>query len=377
MMRAFRFLGWTVGYALIVLLVVSATALTAARWLLPQAHQYTQHIEKLLSTTLQTPVRIGRLDASWDRFGPRLIVKDVRILDSVGEQEIGRFAVAHLNFDLGSLLTHGRLGLSGVSVWGVHLVIEHLPEGNLRIAGLGHVVTDAPVDTASAAQWLFGQLQWQINDSSVDWRDLRADAVTLHFTHVNVRLRNQAQHHRLEGSMSLPSDLGEQVAFSMDATGDPLRPQTWTGQSYFGGKHINLAGAAQQWSDAVSVPIKTGTADVQLWGHWDHGLGQLTGEIAGRNVALATFNDQSTTFEQLETQLRWRRRDAGWDLSLNRLVVNRDGRTWPDARAQIRYDHSDPTTAAAFETQFSFLRVDDVAAVSVALPQLEGSWREF
>ena len=377
MMRAFRFLGCTVGYALIVLLVVSATALTAARWLLPQAHQYTQHIEQLLSTTLQTPVRIGRLDASWDRFGPQLIVKDVRILDASGAQEIGRFAAARLSFDLGSLLTHGRLGLSGVSVSGVHLVIERLPEGNLRIAGLGHAATDTPVDTASAAQWLFGQLQWQINDSSVDWRDLRSDAVTLRFTHVNVRLRNQAQHHHLEGSMSLPSDLGEQVAFSMDATGDPLQPQTWTGQSYLGGKHINLAGAAQQWSDAVSVPVKTGTADVQLWGHWNNGLGQLTGEIAGRNIAFATTNDQTTTFEQLETQLRWRRRDAGWDLSLNRLVINRDGRTWPDARAQILYDHSDPTTAATFETQFSFLRVEDVAAVSAALPQLEGSWREF
>ena len=392
MKRAFRILGRTVGYALIVFLVVSATALTAARLLLPQAHQYTQQIERLLSTTLQTPVRIGRLDANWHRFGPQLVVKDVRILDARGEQEISRFALARLNFDLWSLVRYGRLGLSGVAVSGVQLVVERLPEGNLRIAGLGSVAAgDATSETALAEQWLFGQLQWQIEDSAVDWRDLRSGAVAMHFTHVNLRLRNEDRRHRLEGSMSLPGDLGDQVAFGIDVTGDPLQPQTWNGKSYVGGKHIDLAWAAQQWSEAVVFPVKTGTADVQLWGHWESGLGQLTGEIAGRDIALAVSDDShragskrggdehagAALFARLETQLRWQRRNAGWVLDLNRLVVSRGGREWPDARAHISFDHSDATAAPAIDTQFSFLRVEDVAAVSAALPQFEGPWREY
>ena len=379
MKRAFRILGGTVWYTLVVFLVVSAMALTAARWLLPQAHHYTQQAEQLLSTSLQAPVRIGRLDASWDRWGPQLVVKDVRILDARGEQEISRFALARLNFDLWSLVRHGRLGLSGVRVSGVRLVVERLPEGNLRIAGLGHVAGDASSDTSIVEQWLFGPLQWQIDDSSVDWRDLRGDAVTAHFTHVNLRLRNQAQRHRLEGSMSLPGDLGEQITFGIDVTGDPLQPQTWTGTSYLGGKRIDLAEAAQQWSDLVAFPVTTGTADMQLWGHWERGLTRLTGTIAGRDIALAGHHDKANAalFARLETQLRWERRTAGWILSLNRLVVDRDGRVWPDARAQITYNQSDPTVPAAIETQFSFLRVEDVVAISAALPQFEGPWHEY
>jgi uncharacterized protein (TIGR02099 family) len=392
MKRAFRILGRTAGYALIVFLVVSATALTAARWLLPQAHQYTQQIEQLLSTSLQTPVRIGRLDADWHRFGPQLVVKDVRIMDARGEQEISRFALARLNFDVWSLLRYGRLGLSDVAVSGVQLVVERLPDGNLRIAGSGNVASgDATADTALAKQWLFGQLQWQIEDSSVDWRDLRSGAVALHFTRVNLRLRNEAQRHRLEGSLSLPGDLGDQVRFGVDVTGDPLQPHTWTGNSYVGGKQLDLAGVARQWQDAGAIPVKTGTADVQLWGHWAQGLTQITGELAGRDIAMLGQDDSSLDdfaqeaesnarvrrFARLETQLRWQRRDSGWVLDLKRLVISRAGRVWPDASARISYDHADTTAAPTIDTQFSFLRVEDVVAISAALPQFEGPWREY
>ena len=380
MKRAFRILGRTVGYALVVFLVVSATALTAARWLLPQAHQYTQKVEQLLSTTLQMPVRIGRLDAYWHRFGPQLVVKDVRILDARGEQEISRFALARLNFDVWSLVRYGRLGLSGVTVSGVQLVVERLPDGNLRIAGLGNAAADdAPSDVVLAEKWLFGQLQLQIDDSSVDWRDLRSGAAAMHFTHVNLRLRNEAQRHRLEGSMSLPGDLGDQVAFGIDVTGAPLQPETWTGKSYVGGKHIDLAGVARQWSDTLAFPVKTGTADVQLWGRWERGLAQLTGEIAGRDIALASTDEEvsAAVFAQLGAQLQWQRREAGWVLSLNRLAVNRNGRAWPDARARISYDRTDTAAPPTIDTQISFLRVEDVAAISAALPQLDGPWREY
>lgn len=380
MKRAFRILGGSVWYSLVIFLVVSATALTAARWLLPQAHQYTQHAEQLLSQTLQTPVRLGRLDAYWDQFGPQLIVQDVVILDARGEQEISRFASARLNFDLWSLVRYGRLGLSGVTVSGVHLVVERLPEGNLRIAGLGNVAGgDTSLDPALAGRWLFESLQWQIEDSSVDWHDLSGPAGPTRFTHVNLRLRNQAQHHWLEGSLSLPGDLGEQITFGIDVMGEPLQPQTWTGTSYLGGKRINLAGVARQWDSSVAFPVKTGIAEMQLWGRWERGLSRLTGEIAGRDIALAGRDDIAggALFTQLQTQLRWQRRDAGWVLNLNRMVVNRGDRAWPDARAQISYDQTDTTVAPAINAQFSFLRVEDVVAVSAALPRVEGPWREY
>ncbi len=379
MKRAFLFLGCTTGYALVILLVIFATALTAVRWLLPQAHQYTQHVEQLLSTTLQMPVRIGRLDAHWDRFGPQLVVKDVRILDARGEHEISRFAAARLNFDLWSLVRNGNLGLSGATISGVQLVIERLPDGNLRIAGLGATPAGGLADTALVERWLFAQLQWQIDDSSVDWRDLRSDAAAMHFTHVNLRLRNEAQRHRLEGSMSLPGDLGDQIEFGIDITGAPLQPATWVGTSYLGGKHIDLAGVAKQWNETAVQPIKTGTADMQLWGHWERGLSRLSGELAGRDIALAGADEEANppVFAQLGTQLRWQRHDTGWSLSLNRLRVNRNGRAWPDTRASINYDHTDTTVDPMINTQVSFLRVEDVTAISAALPQFEGPWSDY
>lgn len=378
MKRTFRILGRTVGYVLAVFLVVCATALTAARWLLPQAHQYAQRVEQLLSATLQMPVRIGRLDAYWHRFGPQLVVKDVRILNAQGEQEIGRFALARLDFDLWSLVRHGRLGLSGVTVSGVQLVIERLPEGNLRIAGLGSS-GDITSDAAWAEQWLFGQSQWQIDDSSVDWRDLRNGVATMHFTHVNLRLRNEARNHRLEGSMSLPDGLGDQVVFGIDITGDPLQPGSWSGKSYLGGKHIDLPGIARQWSGAAEVlELKTGTADMQLWGRWEHGLHRLTGEIAGREIAFSSPEETNPViFAQLGTQLQWQRRDSGWVLDLNRLMISRNGRAWPDTRARISYDRTDATAPPAINTQISFLRVEDATAISTALSPLEGAWREY
>ncbi|MBI3774916.1 MAG: TIGR02099 family protein, partial [Gammaproteobacteria bacterium] len=377
MKRTFRILGCTVGYALIVFLVVSALALTAARLLLPQAHQYTQQIEQLLSTTLQTPVRIGRLDAYWHRFGPQLVVKDVRILDARGEQEISRFALARLDFDLWSLVQSGRLGLSGVAVSGVQLVVERLPEGNLRIAGLGNVAAGGAVaDTALAEQWLFGLLQWQIDDGSVDWRDLRSNNAPMHFTHVNLRFRNEARRHRMEGNLILPDGLGAQVAFGIDVTGDPLQPQTWTGTSYVGADRLELAGVANQWTESTIFPVKSGTANVRLWGHWERGLGQLAGEVTGHDVALGG-NDKDAHFALLGTQLQWQRRAAGWVLTLNRLAVNRDGRAWPDARARISYERTDSAAPPSIDSQFSFVRVEDVAAVSVALPQFEGPWQEY
>lgn len=248
MKRALHLFAYTAGYTLVCFLVVSAIALTAARLLLPHAYQYTQYVEQLLSETLKTQVRIGHLDADWYRYGPQLVVQDVRVLDPLGQHEIGRLNQARLSFDMGEFLRNGTFGVGGVTLSGIHMIVERTVGGRLRIAGLGNTTDSAmDFDGDMAKSWLFGQLQWQVDDSSLEWRDLARDSGVLRFAKINLRLRNNGAQHHLEGGLSLPGTLGEHITFDVDIKGDPLQPSSWTGRSYVGSKKIQLAGLVSAW----------------------------------------------------------------------------------------------------------------------------------
>lgn len=377
--RKIRSLGLWAWYAVALFIILSAIALTAARFVLPRAHEYTQNVQQLLSDNLKTPVQIGLLDARWHRFGPQLLVRDVRVLDAAGTQEIARFDVARLDFDVWGWLRHGRLGLSGVEISGVHAIVERTPEGQIRLAALGGVAPDAATDHTQVAQWLFGQLQWQIIDSSLEWRDRMRDSAPLVFTHISAHLRNDGEQHELQGVLTLPGTLGEQFVFSVDISGDPLLPDSWTGRSYAGGKNLQMVNVLREIHGQSENPVTGGTLDAQLWARWERGLAQVSGDVSARDIKFSAVDEraEAALLSGAASQVLWQRRDTGWAFAVDQLTVTRENRSWPETRARVVMSRAAPDASPRIEAQASFLRVEDVVAVGTSWPQVEGALREM
>lgn len=366
-------------YALAVLAVAMAVMFSAARFLLPNAQEYTRDVERLLGTTLNAPVRIDELSASWHRFGPQLVVKNVRVLDALSQQELARFDQARLDFDLGAFIRHGTLGLNGVAFSGIRVVLERNAEGQVRVIGLGHVNTDAAnFDPAAVEQWLFGGLRWDIENSQIEWRDVAYPESPLLFTDVFLHLRNDGARHELAGRVQLPPHLGNELKFGIDISGRPLQPELWHGRVYVAANNLHLPGFVARLPEQARMPLLTGNANVTLWSHWAGGVQRVTGEVAVNQLEMApvTADVPGAKFDELKTQFSAARTEHGWATRLQRLTMTRDDRVWPETQARLKVGFRPGAKLPEVDAEFSFARVEDLVMLALQWNRLDPAARD-
>jgi uncharacterized protein (TIGR02099 family) len=376
--RVIRNFGRTLGIAIVAFLVLSAALLSAARVLLPRAHEYTHTVEQLLGETLNAPVRIGSLDAAWHHFGPQLVVNDVRVLDALTRQELVRFDRARLDFNLLASISDRKLGLNGVAIDGIRVIVERTDEGRLRVVGLGSASTQVGAfDSALLESWLFGDLRWDIEDSEIEWRDARSDRGPRMFTAVNARLRNSGEHHEFSGSLRLPAGMGDEVRFGADIDGDPLQPETWRGTVYTAARNIQLAELARESGFVERVAVTRGVADLELWTHWGGGMQRATGIAGIQEIAIASGGADvpDVAFARLGAQWKMVRTAGGWRVDFQRLHALRDGRAWPETQAMLQFETVPDSEWPSVDARMTFARIEDLAAIARSWPTLSGSAR--
>ena len=379
--RVFRCVWYTGWYTLAILVVLAAVTLSVARLLLPVTDNYNNEIEARLSTLLGQPVKIGGLDAEWQGFGPRLILKDVRLLEQPNGKVIARFDKARLRFDILSYLRHGQLGLSNISVTDISLYIDRHPDGRISLAGIDTMVPGGESGTESGfEQWISEQVQLDIENATVYWRDSIADKM-LHFTNVNLHLRNQGNRHQLDGAVKLPKDLGGNISFALDVSGNPLRPTGWDGGLYIKGQKVKVS-EIMSGALVAGVRLDSDTSDFELWSQWhDRELLKLKGAIDTHNLRLVSAHEQgkpkTLTISKLGGKLLWLRQGNGWKLDIDRFNLTRAQQQWPDTRIHLTSNRLLPWQNADIEANIGFLRIDDVRAVLLLIPNLNPELHEL
>lgn len=333
-------------------IVLLAIALTAARLLLPQLDNYRQQLEMEASAAVGQPVAIGDLKVGWHGLGPRLVLRDVKLFDRSGTQELLGFGRAYIDISVPGSLYQRQLEFGDLTLDGVVLNVVRRIDGRYAIEGVNLPQQELEGDTSGALKWLLRQPRLVLKESLVRWRDERSGS-RLEFTQVNLRIYNNGDRHRLAGDVVLPETMGGALTLRIDALGDPQHADQLQVNFYFKGAQLRLA----QWlvdRPALGMHVVNGTADIELWGLWQQRqLRQLRGEVGlqefylardlnadavaetGADVDAVGSEAEGATVKLLPSlagRFVWQGDGAAWQLELERLQLGSD---WPPARVHI------------------------------------------
>ncbi|NOX76811.1 MAG: hypothetical protein GXP17_09445 [Gammaproteobacteria bacterium] len=216
-------------YAFVAVVVVLAVGFGLARLSLPFADQYNAEVGAELSGYIGQPVLIRSLDAEWHGWGPSLVLKDVNLLDGMGGHPALQFDSARLGLNLIASLHQWRPVFSHITLVGVKLVLRRSAAGDISVEGIAAQhdagAKESGQELARFADWLFSQGRLGLENSDITWLDEMGSGRKLHFSAVNVSLRNAGGRHQLEASVSLPPALGQSLRMLVDTQGDPLNPK--------------------------------------------------------------------------------------------------------------------------------------------------------
>ena len=231
---------------------------------LPNIDRYKSNVEQLASQATGQPLTIGRIDAGWTHFTPRLVLTDVVIHDQAGGVAL-RLPRVTAGLSWWSAVV-GALRLDTLEIDKADLDIQRDRAGRLFVAGI--FIDTGKSGDGGGADWILSQRRIVIRDGRVRWNDAQRGAPELVLENVNFRLENQWQGHAFALSAVPPSTL----AAPLDLRGKFTHPHfarrisdvsQWSGTLYADVRSPALAG----WGAYVDYPIALtqGSGSVRSW----------------------------------------------------------------------------------------------------------------
>ena len=197
------------------LLVVVALLLTALRI----AIAYVPHNEQKLRTWIERQTHMkfeySRLDARLRWYGPEVVLRDLRVVAEDGSQTLFATREGSVGLDLWNFFRTGQFVAGRVRILEPRVTIVRLADGRIRLLGLRERPADKPpfdFDRLPAGRIV-------IDDATVVFRDLKTGRTPLELTHLDVQLRRDRDFIVMEGSTTLPEQLGTQAEFNVRLKG--------------------------------------------------------------------------------------------------------------------------------------------------------------
>lgn len=376
MKNALRYLWITGWYAFAFTAVFTAVSLSAARVLLPMAKQYNEQIEERISILIDQPIRIDGLDAEWHGLGPKLVIKNVELINKQNGNIIARFDKAFLGFDLLSLFINGQLGLKNIVISGIDLYVERLDDGNISVGGMKSGTNNDAVNNALLENWILGQTRLKIEHTNITWHDRKLKYKPVKLKDVELQLINDNDNHRLKGKVKLPDHLGTKMTFALDINGNPFHSEAGrNGKIYIKGENIR-PGEFVFTKNIVNLE-----SDVEIWSAWEKGkLTRLTSNITARNASIkrraSDRHNKAFNLDKLSARARWQRSGPGWELDVTDFNLTRNGKTWPTTSLHLSCDNIDPAENQVFEMQAGFIQIEDIVALATQLADIDAESRD-
>ncbi|NJD35114.1 MAG: AsmA family protein [Betaproteobacteria bacterium] len=310
-----RALAWaaTLGYFAFALLLL---ALRYA--ILPQIESYRSDLEQMISTAINRPVGIRRIDAHWAGLHPALTLDGFEIRDTRGRPALGFDQVeAELSW---SSLWHFQLRLARLELNSPTLLLRRDRAGRFFAAGLE--ITPQASDEDDFADWLLAQDRVIIRDATITWQDELRKAPPLELNHLNFQLDNSGSRHRFGFTADPPRQLAARIDIRGDFKGNDLdQLEAWKGEVYAELDYADLA-VWRHWGD-YPVTLPQGSGALRLWlGFANKQLLTTTADVRLADVRLQLRHDvPELDLVRLEGRMTGRRLDGGFEAELQHLTL--------------------------------------------------------
>ena len=296
-----------------------AMLLLALRYaILPQIESYRGDVEQMISTAINRPVAVRRIEAHWAGLHPALTLEGFEIRDTRGRTALGFDQVeAELSW---SSLWHFQLRLARLELNTPSLLLRRDRTGRIFAAGLE--ITPQPNAEEDFTDWLLVQDRIIIRDASVTWQDELRNAPPLEFKHLNFQLDNGFSRHRFGFTADPPRQLAARIDIRGDFKGRDLDElETWKGEAYAELDYADLA-VWRTWVD-YPVTLPQGSGALRLWlGFANKQLLTTTADVRLADVRLQLRHDvPELDLVRLEGRVTGRRLDGGFEAELKHLTL--------------------------------------------------------
>jgi len=346
--------------------VFASVVLVLRYWALPHIDDYRQQIVEALTRETHQRVQIGRIEGDWEGFRPRLILRDVRLLDAQGAE---RLRLEQIDSTLSWLsLFAGDLRFNSIELEHLSLEVRRNSAGELLVAGIPVGRSDG--GGGGLGDWLLGQHRLVVRDSRLTWIDEMLGGTPLQLKDVDVLVEQLFRTHRFGIRAKPPIEVASPIDIRGDLVGRSFGDATgWSGEVYFSIAYADLA-TLRQW---VELPMQTtrGSGSLRIWGRLERGeLHEITADVALSDVYTRLAADVP------ELQLASMRGRLGWRSDAGALALWARGLSFatPDGvhlpLADISYSRTQPGAGRppSAEVTFDAVELDAVVRLLDRLP---------
>jgi uncharacterized protein (TIGR02099 family) len=375
---------------LVVAYFIFGVMLLATRYVvLPRIDEARPWLEQRASAALGAQLTIGRIEAGWQGFHPKLSLRDVRLTGRGGE---ARLALPQVDAELSwTSVLQLSPQFRSLSVEAPALEVRRL--GSTRFSVAGFVIeprADAADTDSPLLDWVLGQRRIDVRGASLRYLDATAVvavADSLQFSDVQLTLRGGFNSTRLSLQAQPPAALAARIDLRADFTHGWFRPASefseWSGQLY-----VALEGADLARSEAVArllpadMRIERAHGALRAWAQFDRmALLRLTADVALADVRAQAGAD----LEPLEvmvlngriTQREWGNAyRGGQELQLQRFTLQGEKLALPPTDLRLRYTRGsageegtrDGERAPRTEFEASLLSLDTLTQLAAHIP---------
>jgi len=326
---------WTL-YVSAALLVLLTIIFIVARFTLPMIEKQKPALEQYLSShSSGHVVRVESLHAYWDGLHPGAQVTGLQVYAPDSRRPAIRLGEVRISLALLPLLW-GKLDINSLVVVNPSLALERLADGRFRITGFDPMQAGDDTSSVASLGWLFRQNRIVIENGELRWLDRRAMDTAVHFSHVNLRLENSGDRHRMSFAAQFPPEMCRECSFTLDITGNPLTSADWGGDIYLQATEVNIV-ALPLIAREKLPPAFRGKFTMQLSSAWKEGrpvsvdgnvrVAGLRMPVRGRDLPLG--------IREASGDLSWRTKGKGWRLDVANPVIGLARPGWPAGHLRI------------------------------------------
>jgi uncharacterized protein (TIGR02099 family) len=275
----FNKLGKILWTALVAGVVLLAVYVSLGRFLMSNVGAYQQEILAQLNQRLPFKVEAREVLGEWHAFTPELVMRDLRLTFSTGEEVSVELNAGRLALDiLGTLrarsLRGRRLELQRLSLQG-----EVSEDGRFRITGLGG-------GSGNFVPWMESFLA-SIEEVVLVDNTLRVALPGQEYRTFDLDLKLQREGRRRTVSAAMVSTAGTRITATADGLGNPFDSRTYTGDL-----HLDIALASlESVRDLLPSPLTDwhidGALNLEAWIRWQSGEPTLEVRLEAENLQVA------------------------------------------------------------------------------------------
>ena len=302
MRRTLRYTRRTLGYGLLVLLILAALAVSIANLLLPFVENNPVRVKQWLSAQVGQPVDYAHSRTEWTRRGPRVRLTGLQVGKGAAKVEI---AQAELLVSVYSGLFPNH-PLTELKVSNLHLRLVQKPDDSWELLGVPRQA-DSKQDALDVLSG-FGQLQLENADLRIEPR--RRTPVVI----PRIDLRMRVQGARLRIGLRAEAARGGSPLY---AVADLRRPEM-TGRLWIGGGRLH-AGHWLALFPEVRMAALDSEGKLDLWADIErrriqrvHGKLRIEALAHARGAEAPGQAGRRELFDAVQAEWRWRRTGNGW-----------------------------------------------------------------